>query len=57
VVSLPGPNDEVRVGLDALVRGLAAGEEKEALASTIAARLRERLREKAAGHPRHHGQE
>jgi molybdenum cofactor synthesis domain-containing protein len=55
VVSLPGPNDEVQVGLSALVQGLAAGEGREALAAAIAARLRERLREKGAGAARHHG--
>jgi molybdenum cofactor synthesis domain-containing protein len=59
VVSLPGPNDEVQVGLAALVAGLAAGAGKEALAAAIAARLRERLREKMAGAPAHpgHGRE
>jgi molybdenum cofactor synthesis domain-containing protein len=55
VVSLPGPNDEVQVGLDALVAGLAAGAGKEGLAAAIAARLRERLREKMAGAPAHPG--
>lgn len=55
VVSLPGPNDEVQVGLSALVEGLAAGAGKEALAAAIAARLRERLREKGAGAACHHG--
>lgn len=49
VVSLPGPNDEVQVGLAALVEGLAAGLDKAALADAIAARLRQRLREKRAG--------
>jgi len=46
VVALPGPNDEVRIGVEALVTGLAAGAGKEALAEGIASRLRERLREK-----------
>lgn len=55
VVSLPGPNDEVQVGVSALVAGLAAGEGKEALAARIAGRLRERLREKAGGAARHPG--
>ena len=57
VVSLPGPNDEVQVGVGALVQGLASGAEKEALAEAIAARLRERLREKRAGPARPHEQE
>jgi molybdenum cofactor synthesis domain-containing protein len=56
VVSLPGPNDEVAVGIAALLQGLAAGEGKEALAARIAARLRERLREKMAGANPPHGQ-
>jgi molybdenum cofactor synthesis domain-containing protein len=55
VVSLPGPNDEVQVGMSALVEGLAAGEGGEALAASIATRLRERLREKGAGGAGHHG--
>lgn len=54
IVSLPGPNDEVQVGLAALVEGLAAGAAKEALAERIAERLRVRLREKGAGEARHH---
>jgi molybdenum cofactor synthesis domain-containing protein len=48
VVSLPGPNDEVQVGVEALVRGLAAGASRPALAEAIAASLRARLREKGA---------
>jgi molybdenum cofactor synthesis domain-containing protein len=54
VVSLPGPNDEVRVGLEALVEGLAAHATKEGLAERIATRLRERLREKRSDHGPHH---
>jgi len=54
IVSLPGPNDEVQVGLRALVEGLASGAGKETIAERIAARLRERLREKGAGAGRHH---
>lgn len=49
VVSLPGPNDEVQVGLEALLEGLAAGEDQQRLAQRIAERLRERLRQKSAG--------
>ena len=54
IVALPGPNDEVRVGVDALVDGPASGAGKEALAEGIAARLRERLREKSAAVTRPH---
>jgi molybdenum cofactor synthesis domain-containing protein len=57
VVALPGPNDEVEVGMRALVQGLASGAEKRELAEAIAARLQERLREKNAGTARHHGEE
>lgn len=55
VVSLPGPNDEVQVGLEALLEGLAAGEDHQRLAQRIAERLRERLRQKSAG-GHHRGQ-
>jgi hypothetical protein len=51
-VALPGPTDEVRIGVDALAHGLAAGDTPEALAERIAERLRHRLREKRAGEPR-----
>lgn len=50
IVSLPGPNDEVRVGVAALLDGLASGATKEALAERIAVALRARLREKGGGH-------
>ncbi|HVX99310.1 MAG TPA: molybdopterin-binding protein [Pseudorhodoplanes sp.] len=52
VVALPGPTDEVLLGLDALVRGLAEKERgKQPLAERIAAALRARLQEKVhAGH-------
>jgi molybdenum cofactor synthesis domain-containing protein len=56
IVSLPGPSDEVKIGLAALVEGLASDGDREALAERIAARLRERLREKSAGKGRHHGE-
>jgi molybdenum cofactor synthesis domain-containing protein len=49
IVALPGPTDEVRIGVDALAEGLAAGEADEALAERIAARLRHRLRDRGAG--------
>ena len=57
VVALPGPNDEVQVGIEALVQGLAAGEGKEVLAERIVARLRERLREKHVVQERHQREE
>ena len=56
VVALPGPNDEVQVGVGALLDGLAAGAGVEALAEGIAARLRERLRQKRAGMAGHGGE-
>jgi molybdenum cofactor synthesis domain-containing protein len=49
IVALPGPNDEVRSGLQALIEGLNLEETKEGLADRIANRLRERLKEKAHG--------
>lgn len=49
IVALPGPNDEVQSGLQALVEGLNLKESKEGLADRIANRLRERLKEKTCG--------
>jgi len=49
VVALPGPNDEVRSGLQALIEGLNLGEGKGGLADRIATRLRDRMKEKAHG--------
>ncbi len=46
IVALPGPNDEVRVGMDALVSGMAVGLDKHDLAGEIAGRLRAILQEK-----------
>jgi molybdenum cofactor synthesis domain-containing protein len=57
VVALPGPNDEVQVGVSALAQGLASGAGKDALAEGIAAGLRERLREKITGPTRQHASE
>ncbi|MBI4965759.1 MAG: competence/damage-inducible protein A [Desulfomonile tiedjei] len=51
IVALPGPNDEVQVGLDALVQGLASQSNKEQLAEDIADRLRKRMKEKLDGSP------
>jgi molybdenum cofactor synthesis domain-containing protein len=46
IVSLPGPNDEVRIGMETLVRGLERKLKKQELAAEIAAVLQARLREK-----------
>ncbi len=59
LVALPGPNDEVRLAMSALARELlgdGGGEEmplpdREGLAGSIAAVLRERIRRPAPGHP------
>jgi molybdenum cofactor synthesis domain-containing protein len=56
VVALPGPNDEVQVGVGALLEGLAAGAGAAELAERIAEALRERLRRKRAGPSRRHDQ-
>lgn len=46
IVALPGPNDEVQLGLEALVKGLAAELRKDTLAENIATSLKERMKEK-----------
>lgn len=46
IVALPGPNDEVRMSMEVLVRGLQSGAHKHVLAEQIAAGLRDKLREK-----------
>ena len=50
MVALPGPNEEVRVGLEVLLDGLRRGLPPADLAEALAARLRETLREKMARH-------
>jgi len=51
VVALPGPTDEVLLGLNALVEGLAETDcSKGSLADRIAAALRTRLQEKVHAH-------
>lgn len=51
IVALPGPTDEVLLGLDALVAGLAGAESgKVEMAEKIANVLRRRLQEKAHAH-------
>ena len=56
VVALPGPTDEVVLGLGALLKGLAEADTgKTALAERIASVLRARLQEKVqVGHHAHH---
>jgi molybdenum cofactor synthesis domain-containing protein len=44
IVCLPGPHVEARLGVEALLAGLATGADKQQLADGIAAQLRERLR-------------
>ncbi len=46
IIALPGPNDEVRVGIETLVRGLRSGLSKELLAEAISGALKRRLEEK-----------
>lgn len=46
IIALPGPTDEVIVGLEALVEGLNKGDGKPELAERIAQALRKRLHEK-----------
>ncbi len=56
IVSLPGPNDEVREGMQALKEGLAAGLGKQELAAHIAGALSRRLMRQAHqwNHDEHH---
>ncbi len=56
VAALPGPSDEARVGVSALLDGLAAGASREDLAERIAEALRRRLRHGRAGQERHQGE-
>ena len=44
ITCLPGPHVEARLGVEALLAGLASGADKQQLADGIAAQLRERLR-------------
>jgi molybdenum cofactor synthesis domain-containing protein len=48
IVALPGPNDEVKSSLEALVRGLKSELDKNVLAENIASNLRKGLRKKMA---------
>jgi molybdenum cofactor synthesis domain-containing protein len=46
IVSLPGPNDEVKIGMESLISGLDRNLKKQELAAEIAYGLQQRLREK-----------
>ncbi len=46
IVALPGPNDEVKISLDVLVKGLKSGLSRQELAESLAVNLRQVLREK-----------
>jgi len=48
IIALPGPSEEVKVGLDAAIGGVAEGLDKNLLASNIAQALRDRLRAQMA---------
>lgn len=57
-IALPGPNDEVALCIDTVVRGVSEGWSKEILAEEIAVILRNRLKEKIGIKPDqnyHHG--
>jgi len=46
IIALPGPNDEVQLGLEVLVKGLGSHWSKDQLAENIANSLKERMKEK-----------
>ena len=50
IVALPGPNDEVRMGLPILLQGLEKGWGKEELAEVLVCAYRDRLKQKHARH-------
>lgn len=58
-IALPGPNDEVSLVIDTVVKGMQEGWSKELLAAAIARLLRNRLKEKIGvmmhEHVHHHG--
>jgi molybdenum cofactor synthesis domain-containing protein len=51
IISLPGPNDEVKASLGIVVEGLRAKQDKHLLAENIAANLRRILKRKATHTP------
>ena len=46
IIALPGPNDEVQLGLEVLAKGLSSNSSKDQLAGNIASSLKNRLKEK-----------
>ena len=50
LVTLPGPNDEVRLGFDALMKALQNGFDKQAVAEAVAQSIREKLRSNGEYH-------
>lgn len=48
IITLPGPNDEVRLCIPAVLDSLKIGKSKEVLANTLADILRKRLKEKCS---------
>lgn len=50
IVSLPGPNDEVRLSMGPLVAGLSRNASKADLAESLAVPLRDKLRDKTSQH-------
>lgn len=54
IVSLPGPNDEVKASMEPLAQGLRAGVDKASLAEAIAEKLRSLLRKKSGTPPTSH---
>jgi len=54
IISLPGPNDEVRASMPLLMEGLTKRPSKHQFAEHIAANLRDKLRAKMQHHGHHH---
>jgi hypothetical protein len=46
IIALPGPNDEVKIGIEVIIRCLEIGVNKETLANELAKSLRDKLRKK-----------
>lgn len=55
IVALPGPNDEVRVSMDVLVKALRSKPDKHFLGEQLAGRLRRKLQEKMKHYGQGHG--
>jgi molybdenum cofactor synthesis domain-containing protein len=54
IVALPGPNDEVKLGLEELIKGLKSNLSKHMLAEKIASMLRDELQEKMGNPAKKH---